>query len=453
MSCLESGSFHILQIVIKNTSTLDFSMPLLWGLREKYPDAKISILYTSLNKSQILRDSKFMYAFCDKNKIQQYDLCDFLSRPGVPLSDLIRGCFASSYSDTTRLSAIKEVGQGKSLKVIKAILLRYMRPLERIVSRLFVAPEQIMVKLNPDLVLFDNRSVTDFPGRDVMYGYFESAKKPVVLLPHAPHYIGAGAEFCRFDEHNDNLMPEYTEHWMPFKYGEPWKVAPSHRAQFINIGYPGLDTSWWEYISSDKKVNKKIRCLVLARKCLPKHQQRPIGFDESTLDYEEGMNFYAMLNKTIREAGFDIEIVVKPHPSSSEPENHEMLSAVGLENYVISYESFYDLLPSIDVVVSQFTTALSLSIAYNIPTMLVETKLQHSVHDRWPILADFYLNLKYYSMQSEFSSNFVQLIAEISAMEKSTADKRNLRRFFDDGSLELAINRVEVLLGKKNGTS
>ena len=80
MNVDQDKPLHVLQIVIKNTSTLDFSLPVLWGIRNRLPKAKISILYTFLNKDQILRGSEYMSDFCAENNINQYDLCDFLNR-------------------------------------------------------------------------------------------------------------------------------------------------------------------------------------------------------------------------------------------------------------------------------------------------------------------------------------------------------------------------------------
>lgn len=448
MSYQKTESFHIVQIVIKNTSTLDFSLPVLWGLRKKHPDARISILYTSLNKNQILRNSEFMTNFCSENNIGQYDLCDFLITDSRWLPRILRRAFIRSYSDKLGFKELQKAGIGNSISVIKAVIVGYIRPIERIMSRLFVNNKQILNNLNPDIVLFDNRSAYPFSGRDEIYRYFEANRKPVVLLPHAPHYIDPTNEFCRFDEYNENLMPAYTEHWMPFKYGEPWEVAPAHRDQFVKIGYPGLDSRWWKYISSDQQENAKTRCLLMARKSLPEGEQRPPDFDEFTLDYEEALSFYVMVGKAVRDAGIEIEIVVKPHPSSSEPENRKMLSQAGLENYIISYDSFYDLLPSINVVVAQFTTALSLPIAYGIPTVVVETKLQHYVHKRWPLLADYYLNLQYYSRPSEFPTVFRRLLNMTNVQVECLADRRLLRKYFDDNALDLAIKRLEKLMGE-----
>ena len=309
---------HIVQIVIKNTSTLDFSLPILWALRNKHPKAKISILYTCLNKNQILREGNFANKFCHENAIKQYDLSDFLFIKNVFLAKLIRGIFSRSYSNKTGYREDKFAALFNLSSFFKSISLSFFYHIEKIISKFIVHIENVMPTLDPDLILFDNRSITNFYGRDIIYKYFESEKKPVVLLPHAPHYNGPSDEFCIFDEKNSCFMPEYTEHWMPFKYGEPWKAAPEHYNQFIKIGYPGLDSSWKDYIfANNKETTDTIRCLVLTRKFLSKNFSRPNNYDESTLDYYETYNFLKSLHDSIKDKGVCVEIIVKPHPSSS----------------------------------------------------------------------------------------------------------------------------------------
>ena len=187
----------------------------------------------------------------------------------------------------------------------------------------------------------------------------------------------------------------------------------------------------------------------MGRKSLAEGQKRPANFDEFTLDFDEAAGFYAMVGEAVRNADVEIEVVVKPHPSSSEPANRTMLDQVGLGNCTISYDSFYDMLPTVDIVVSQFTTALSIPIAYGIPTIVLETKLQHYVHARWPLLGEYYLNLKYYVRPAEFSEVFTKLVHTEKDERATLADRELLFNFYDDSALENAVSRVGLLLQDK----
>src|SRR2546430_64 len=76
-----AGDPHILQIVIKNTSTMDFTLPLLWKIRQEAPRTKVSILYCVSDKRQIVRDGSYFSDFFKQSDIAEYDFGDFL-RPG-----------------------------------------------------------------------------------------------------------------------------------------------------------------------------------------------------------------------------------------------------------------------------------------------------------------------------------------------------------------------------------
>ena len=452
MALTKFKKMHVLQIVIKNTSTLDFTLPVLWKLRQKHPDIKISILYTSLSKNQILRQSNFMEDFCKKHQIDQYDFCDFFPPRFLLLKKLVNRLFKNSYSDKLEKEDLTKFSQNNIAHLLETMLLGFRRPIERILTKSLVNTDQILPSLQPDVILFDNRSVSNFVGRDDFFRYMETQKKPVVLLPHAPHYIGSTSEFCRFDEMNDCLMPEYTEHWMPFKYGQPWKVVPRHKHQFKKIGYPGFDGEWWHFLKDGVSNNDKIRCLVLTRKFLPESKVREDGFDEATLDYNETLDFLKALRDAIRQTGLDIEVVVKPHPSGSRLQNEKVFHAAGFEEYEINYESFYQLLPRIHLVVAQFSTSLALPIAYGIPTMLVETKLQHSVHRRWPLLAELYLNLQYYSLKSDVITKFEQMTSDYLSGNSNSKDRKLIEKFYEPDPIGLAVARVEALVGICDGS-
>ena len=67
--------------MVMNTSTMDFSAPLFWKLRGKYPDIRISILYCYKDKRQILRYGKFFSEYYNKLGIREYDFSDFITFP------------------------------------------------------------------------------------------------------------------------------------------------------------------------------------------------------------------------------------------------------------------------------------------------------------------------------------------------------------------------------------
>jgi hypothetical protein len=423
---------------MKNTSTIDFSLPILWKLRQKYPLARITMMYTTINRTQILRDSTFVNIFCIENKIDVMDLSDFLIGSSPLLKKIMRAMFKETYSDNLSINKIKEL----KYKNLKALCIRYLRPLERILTRVFLN-KNFLAELNPDIILFDNRTTTTFIGRDELYKYIELKKIPTILLPHAPHYINPTDEFCGFDEKNNDAMPKYTEHWMPFRFGTPWDVLPKQKEQFIYIGYPGLDSKWKNYLLS-KETKRTNNILIMTRKFLSKGMNKSENYDPFTLTYDEVYYFYKRLSLSLVKIKNKPTLYIKPHPSSSKIATENILKEVGIKDYIITYELFYDLLPKIDRVITQFTTSIALPIAYNIPTLIVADKLQKYVNSSWSILEVYYKGLTFYSSYDDFENNINNLFSE-EVNRFIIKDYKHLREFFDDGSINRAIERIEYL--------
>jgi hypothetical protein len=430
---------HYVQIVIKNTSILDFSIPLLWATREKYPNSKITIFFAVINRKQILRDSLFFENFCRSNNIDIVELSDFLDIKSRTTLKYIRNIFKESYSDKISLKTlIKNNGKG-----LKSYFMRFLRPIEKTIMQFFL-DKQFMDKLNPDYVLFDNRTSTSFIGRDEMYNYLEKNKIKTALLPHAPHYIYPTNEYCSFDEKNKDIMPKYVEHWMPFKFGKPWNVSPKGtKEQFIFTGYPGLDTLWKDYIyNKNNKKDNNLNILIMTRKFLSEGQEKKENSDPFTLTYDEVYEFYDTLAKSIFKLNNKIKVIIKSHPSSSKPELVRILEDVGFKNYEITYELFYDLLPKIDRVISQFTTSLVLPVSYKIPTLIFEDNLQVYVNDSWNVLKTFYSQLSFYIKDDELNKN-IELFISNKSHELATQDYYHLRKYFDDDSINRCLNRMK----------
>lgn len=434
---------HLVQVVIKNTSTLDYSLPILWGFRKKYPDSKISIVYMCMSNQQIVRGSFFITRFCRENRIDQYDYQSFVKKRYVNFSSFFSLLF-NSFSDTSTSSSLqssKKIGGFD----ISFLLSRLEKLFAYFVSKYAINHNLILELMSPDVILFDNRSESKFMGRKAFFKYLDDSRIPVVLLPHAPHYIGKTAEFCQFDEENANVMPDYTEHWMPFQAGEPWLLHPSKYSQFINIGYPGLDSTWCSYLLTNqtKSENKTIKCMVLGRKFLAKGVKRPDNFDMFTQDYDDAFNFFKMICDAQKIVDSNIEIVIKPHPSCCRRLLMQLLNDVGLKKYDLSYEFFYHQLPSTDLVVTDFTTAISIPLAFKVPVILLESKLQRYVNSKWSILSDYYSSLNNYVSADCFLEKFQWVVNNLDDGVES--DFQRMRNYFPDEAMSRALNRLDVL--------
>ena len=431
---LLSGDPRVLLILHKNTSPLDYALPLLRRLRRTHPTAGLGVLYAALNKRQILRGGAFYSRVLADSGVPEYDFADFLRVPG---GGALRGLFARSPNDGLR---------GLSGRVRRAVY----RRTDEFAGRTLVDVERILPEFDPGAVLFDNRTVTDFPGRRAFYDYLDAARKPVYLLPHAPHHNGPNA-FIPYDDQGEALPP-YAEYWMPFALDRMWEALPAQREQFVYVGYPGLDADWLAWLrSADGPLDPApaaegpLRCLFIIRKFLPPGQPRE-GQDVYIMDYAEFADLLSLLADSVaraeRATGRHIEVVVKPHPSNDYESVRSVMAGSGIARWRITEESVYATLNQIDCVVSLYSTTLLTPAMAGIPVVLLRTAAQDWIH-QWPEMRQLYEGLAYYLPDPAALRDALPEVAALAAAGGSfTTDVAHLRQFYPDGAAERCAARL-----------
>lgn len=447
---------HIVQIVIKNTSTMDYAAPLLWWLRRHHPGCHLTVLYCVSDKRQILGSSTFFSDFFRQNGIIEKDFSDWLKPSFLPFKFLWKIFFSTRPSDRVSLGEIlKSRLPAWKPSVLLKFVSRQLTPVEHRIGNAAVSLDEILPSLQPDILLFDNRTTSDFYGRDQFFQYMYGERKPVVLLPHGPHYVTPTGEFVPFDERGDAL-PDFCEHWMPFSHGTPWLKAPGQRGQFADIGHPGFDSEWLASCGAGKISRTRgepIRCLWITRKFLPKGVKKPHGFDPFTLEYQEVMEHTEALARAIAKSDAPVEVIVKPHPSSNFEGTRDLMRKAGLKNFTVSNEPFYGLLRNTDVAASVFSTSLFFPVLYGIPTVVLHTPLQDYLYEKWPILSDLYTRLSYYSADIhafERNLNHAFQTDSIETIERCGKDRQHIRSFFPDHACGRAAQRLmELSMGQE----
>ena len=160
---------HIVQIVIKNTSTLDFTIPLFWKIKQEYPKTKISILYCVFDKKEILRESKFFTEMCSELNINVYDFSDFSIGIVKSLKNIFKKIFIKSKADKLSFYEIKENIKRYNFQVLPDIFKLILTKMERYILKNSIDYKNILETLSPNIIFFDNRSVSNFVGREYIY--------------------------------------------------------------------------------------------------------------------------------------------------------------------------------------------------------------------------------------------------------------------------------------------
>lgn len=437
----------ILLIVVKNTSAIDYALPILWKIRRAHPEANLAVLYCAISRNKILRKSRFYSSVLKECAIPQYDFADFLKQPYSMLGGFWRSIFSASNWDLTPGDFM-----GSPYRRLRGLALRALKKAESFLGRA-VDIEHILPALNPDVVLLDNRSETRFYGREHFFEYFKRAAKKIMLLPHAPHHTGTAA-FTPFDERGERL-PDYCEYWMPFKFDTPWVHIPEKRQQFMYVGYPGLDNEWLDWLKTKSSGIRReaasknaglLRCLFIIRKFLEKGETKPPGHDEYIFSHEEFSRHLGILREAVARAGTAVEIVVKPHPSNNYEAVRAAMEASGIPLWSISHEPIYAHVNSIDYVVSLYSTTLLIPAMAGIPVFLLKSRIQDEIH-KWLEMKNLYSGLHFYlENPAELVARFPEVAKTIIAggNERAVwrADTQHLRNFYPDGALGRALERL-----------
>ncbi len=457
---------HILQVVIKNTSTMDFTAPVLVELKQRSPNIQLTVLFCVMDKRNILRQSRFYETIFTEYEIRQIDFLNFLRPLWRPAEGLLRRFFSGSNADKVHLHEAYEFYSlkhevksriGFMIYLIRSYrfsdltstFMQYIATMaERYLGTIIFKPEVLLDEIAPDIILFDNRALTHFPGRDDFYAWMYKHKVKVALLPHAPHLRDPIREFCAFDEKGQSL-PDFCEFWVPMKFGEPWKQIPDRRSQFRITGYPGLDSLWLERCVSNGgvfnpciKSRNKVRCLFVLRRYIPKGVDRPPKLDPYIVDYEDVFDTLMALRRSFKELNQEVELILKPHPAN----NYSVLASdmmhFGFSDWRISHESIYALLAEVDMVVGLFSTVLLVPSMAGIPTVLIKTRLQEVVHSEWPLLESMYTNMQYYAPTLDGLTPVLEKALINIGSHHNSEDSVRLRRFFPDNATENVVSSL-----------
>ncbi len=442
---------NILMLLIKNTAALDFALPLLCKIRHDYPQTNVSVLYCALNRQQFLRKSRYYTDVLYAHGVQQYDFADFLQEPYKLFPQLWKRLFSGSHRDSSPWEQ-----RLHWLPFGKRVARRLRSFLDRLETLLTskVNFQQMMLSLAPDIVLFDNTVVTQFTGREQVYAYLASLKKKVILLPHAPHHGYTTAQ-APFDEDGE-ILPDYCEFWMPFKFDKSWKKVPDQKAQFAYVGYPGLDSEWLEQFSRDTghyssdtasliRLQEPLKCMFIIRRFMAKGQSSPEAY---IYNYEEFSHYLSLVGTAINEAGIDIELIVKPHPSNDFGALQEVFAESGIPNWRVTHDPIYASLSEIDFVISLYSTVFFIPAMSGIPIVMLKSSIQPIVHQE-DIMKQLYTGFRFYLENPDDLPLRLREIIAIALERRRTGeawpgDVEHLRYFYPDGATRRCLDRLEL---------
>jgi hypothetical protein len=423
--------------VQKDTSELDFIVPLIWRIKKDNRSANISVLYGVINKKMILRKSTFYSDFFSKHKIKEYDLGDFMFKSLPSLRNYLKRKFSFSYWDGVSKTGLQGVIKKGFKRIIKCI--------DHIMISL-PDYEDIFSSFQPDIIFFALRSYRT-PMKQKFFNHTYRAAKPVVLYPQGAFASTGSYEVSYGKRKNagNRALPEFCEVWYSFSKEITSERYPLSKDQFHYVGYPGLDREWLDSLSPiyDGNAKRRLRCLFIIRKFVRNNR------DDWVFDYEEFMQIARATIDSLRKTGIEITLVVKPHPSNDFKEVEDVLSLLEYDDFEITYESIYQVIAQCDFVISISSTVMLIPVIYGLPVIFLNSSVKETF-ERWKPMKDLFSNLQFYVEDLKDLDDMVNKVVSalrngISLENLTKKDIQHFREFFPDGSLDLCMKHLNSL--------
>lgn len=385
----KNNKIKILQILYKNSSPLDFSVPFFWLLKNKRFDVEINILYLIPNKDRITKGSNYYINEFKELKINHYDLLSFswIKFFGYKLFAQIN---SENYDKKYSL-----------LWKVLAFLIKFFQKALEIPFYRFVSTNKILSRLSPDIILLDHRTnINHSPIRSV-FKFIEKYNIKTYLTPHAPHERFEVKSYVNYNK--KDYLPSNVKYLIPFRFCKYWKYHKSlSKNNFLICGYPGFNKNFINTLVSQEKKSKNKKTLnicIVSRRFLPKGSIRNDLTDDFIIDYSEMYEFFYNLNIFCNKLAYkNINLIIKPHPSNSEGDLINLLNIIKFNKNTsieLIYDPIYSVLNKIDVCISLPSTTSLITSYANIPTFLYKTNLQNIIDCNWEMLSTLYKDLTY----------------------------------------------------------
>lgn len=446
---------RIVQLVVKNPSELDFSLPLLWHLGSLDDPPEMHVVYLAADRAQMLRTGHGYTAILRSIGVKELDLADFLPGRAHRLERAWRSAFKKSYSDelSIREGLAALLGPrlrgpdtpGAAIRTARAVLDRARRKVEHVALRL---PDVVggLRELAPDVVLLGNRrAVTPFPGHDELFAWLRDEVPLVALVPHAAHETTL-REFTPFQDEGDPLPPN-VDFWITLEQTHTAEILPERAEQFAVVGNPGFDRGWVEWLRrratrADPRPSVRAHCVVLGRKFHAPGAPRPS--DPFTLSYEEGVAYFSSISESLATTGHEVAVTLKPHPSTNAFLLDRALTEAGCEHWRTSFDPLAALVAEADLLVGMFSTALILGVPFGIPVVVLPSRVQTFVEQEWGVMRELYRGLEHFVGETQAPASVLGAAVEQArgARRAETPDMRHLARFLPDSPLERCVERL-----------
>ena len=364
---------HIVKVITKNTSSLDFVLPILVDLHEM--GHKISVISLTSSRKKLAS----YIATIDQSFVKTVDLYGVDTLFGGLFGQKLAFC-VEKLPDLISLYEIRKLIVRKPKAALSQLV-------EKIIIKLFFAivpKKQIFTNMHVDACLYDLRHDPIPVFKDDILMELDKRNIPVFLTQHAPHMRTKYGEYVpiRLKKHNLNItrMLSHQQSRIPkhIKRQEP----------AIYIGCPSLDEWWLNRLSRNlhTRTSSKPKIVYISRRIADENVRGISNRDPYILSYSDVSDRFKQLSILAEKLGRNVHI--KPHPNT----NAEVLKklVVNHQNFKIIQGSITDVMSKNDIVIAEPSTLVLTTALLGIETYIVDDQLQREIEENWPPLKTLY---------------------------------------------------------------
>jgi hypothetical protein len=372
------SKIRILQIIPKNTSTLDFTYPYYKYLYEKDRSVDITLLIWGLGLKAVLKDSHYL------------ERLEIIGVKVVSLRDYLPGwkkkITGPPVNNSNRFSR-KELNfknYKAAIESLRSIALWAVKKYQNLLTERFLNLNEMLGSLNPTVVFYDQRKGDNLPLENKFFEYLANHQVPILVVPHAPHMRTPEDDFMPITgaSSTNEIYYAYCNN-----YATPWLKSNLSESYFIRTGYPSLRP-----IKTKKTIAKSTVCKVLyiGRRSVSDSIKSCKDIDAYTLSNSTVQDHIEMIDEAFTKTHGVYKLFIKPHPNTNMRELQLLIKKAG----VTEFEFIHTLLPeeymNFDFCISEPSTLALMIGNANVATAIFEGPLQNELETKWEILLDLY---------------------------------------------------------------
>jgi hypothetical protein len=454
-------------MVWKKTGGLDLMLPVLWKIREGYPQAKITLLIAEINKHHLIRDGVFYMRFCEHHNIELLDFIDFLPNWLRPFRNLLRQLTKRAPVDGQSNNRVVDFILYHLTKFLKNQV-DYTLALSTIsADMLFINDEwwDELPKPLMDLIIKHHRKIfLAQHGPTILAHEKPSDMQERVMLRANPTLVDGIQSGKVFHQHwfetpngvgiyrhviaREPLLGPYQSKQVPLAYmGLEDREESIELERLTYVGFPGFDSEWFSYLKGLISVypsfsilptkRKKLRYMLLTRDVME------LGDTRRKSTSEDLTSILKTLQQEIH-GQYEVEILVKPHPKQNINNLKRFLHDIGFENPLVVADALYVVLPSVDFAITMQSSGSYYPLIYGLPCIHL-MKGEYGQRDYLFNEMEYNLN-RVVTDLDEFPNACRALMQELHTYQPIANDVEHMRKFYPDGATNLIIDQIKGYL-------